>query len=52
MEKPANEKSGTTTGKETGRRKWLNRIVKFLMYGGQIVVAALLIGVLIDISTC
>lgn len=39
-----------TTEKKTGKRKWLSRIAHFLMYGGWILVMALVVGVWVAIS--
>lgn len=52
MEEPVKEKEGTaiTEGKK-GKRKWLGRVLNFLMYGGWLLVVAVILGIVILIST-
>jgi len=52
MEEAAKEKEGATiTEAKKGKRKWLSRILNFLMYGGWLLVVAVILAIVILIST-
>ena len=52
MEEAAKEKEGTTiTEVKKGKRKWLSRILNFLMFGGWLLVLAVILAIVILIST-
>ena len=51
MEEAVKEKEGTTiTELKKGKRKWLNRFLNFLMYGGWILVIVVILGIVTIIS--
>jgi len=51
MEEAAKEKEGTTiTEGKKGKRKWLGRVLNFLMYGGWLLVIVVILGIVILIS--
>lgn len=39
------------TGAKRGKRKWLGRVLNFLMYGGWLLVVAVVLAIVILIST-
>lgn len=52
MEEAAKEKEGTTiTEGKKGKRKWLSRVLNFLMYGGWLLVVAVILAIVILFST-
>lgn len=53
MQRPTENKSETpVTEEKKGKRKWLDRFLHFLMYGGFILIIILIVGIVILISTC
>ena len=51
MEEAAKEKQGTTIAEgKKGKRKWLGRVLNFLMYGGWILVIVVILGIVTIIS--
>ncbi len=52
MEEAVKEKEGTTiTEVKKGKRKWLGRVLNFLMYGGWLLVVVVILAIVILIST-
>jgi hypothetical protein len=52
METTIKEQKETAIKEEKkGKRKWLNRFLNFLMYGGWILVLVAILGIMILIST-
>ena len=52
MEETVKEKEGTTiTEGKKGKRKWLGRVLNFLMYGGWLLVVVVILAIVILIST-
>ena len=52
IETEVKEQKETTIKEERkGKRKWVGRILNFLMYGGWLLVVAVVLGIIILIST-
>ena len=45
------EKETTITEAKKGKRKWLGRVLSFLMYGGWLLVVAVVLAIVILLST-
>jgi len=50
MEETPKEKETATVNQRKGGRKWLGRFVKFLMYGGWLLIVIVGVGLAIAIS--